>query len=81
MTATLPLILAAGWRPFLTAMPAWDYWFWFLVPLSAAVAVVYKATKCRSADTIVREAAVLTVWILAGFIGAAAAVALVVRVN
>lgn len=74
-------LLADGWRPFLTALPVWDYWFWLLLPLCAGVAVVYKTTKCRSADTIAREAAGLAIWIVLGLLGAAAAVAVVVRLN
>lgn len=82
MTPTFPAILAdAAWRPFLTAMPVWDYWFWLLVPLCAGVAVVYKTTKCRYADTILRESLGLTIWILAGLLAAAAGVAVVVRLN
>ena len=76
-----PLLLAAGWRPFLTAMPIWDYWFLLLLPLCAGVAVVYKTTKCRCADTIARESIGLAVWIVMGLLGAAAAVAVVVRLN
>ena len=74
-------LLAAGWRPFLTALPVWDYWFWLLLPLCAGVAVVYKTTKCRTADTIARESLGLTIWILAGLLAAAAGVAIVVRLN
>lgn len=73
--------LAAGWRPFLTAMPIWDYWFWLLLPLCAGVAVVYKTTKCRYAETIARESIGLAIWIVLGLLGAAAAVAVVVRLN
>ena len=77
----VPLLLAAGWRPFLTAMPVWDYWFWLLLPLCAGVAVVYKTTKCRTADTIARESVGLAIWIVLGLLGAAAAVAIVVRLS
>ena len=51
----------------------WDYWPWLLLPLCVAVAVVYKSIKCRSMKQVPREAAVITVWILAG-LGAAAVV-------
>jgi len=80
-TDAMTHLLAAGWRPFLTAMPVWDYWFWLLLPLCAGVAVVYKTTKCRYPETIPREAIGLTVWIVLGLLGAAAAVAIVVRLN
>lgn len=85
LTTVGQLLLAAapaastgyGWRPFLTPMPVWDYWFWLLLPLALGVAVAYKTTKCASAATIPREAALLAVWIVGGLIAAAAAVAIV----
>jgi hypothetical protein len=86
MGALTTLLAAAsaqfsGWRPFHTAMPVWDHWFWLLVPLCAGVAVVYKTTKCRRPSTIPWEAALLTAWIFLGLVAAAAGVAIVVRLN
>jgi hypothetical protein len=66
-------------RPFLQPMPVWDYWYLLLLPLVIAVAVVYKAIKCRTIKQVPREAASIAAWILVCF--AAAAVALVVLVK
>ncbi len=69
----MPAIVAA-YRLLMDPLPyVWDYWQWLLLPLCAAVAVVYKSIKCRSMKQVPREAAVIAVWILAG-LGAAAAI-------
>ena len=65
-----------GWRPFLTPMPVWDYWFWLLLPLALGVAIAYKSTKCATAAAIPREGLLLATWIVGGLIAAAAAVAI-----
>lgn len=65
-----------GWRPFLTPMPVWDYWFWLLLPLALGVAIAYKSTKCATAAAIPREGVLLAIWIVGGLIAAAAAVAI-----
>jgi hypothetical protein len=66
-------------RPFMQPLPVWDHWPWLLLPLCIAVAVVYKSIKCRWMRQVPREATVLAVWILAGLSGAAAVLAIVVR--
>src|SRR5688572_12654426 len=40
-----PLLTLSTWVPFVTPAPLWDYWWALLLPLLAAVAVVYKCTK------------------------------------
>ncbi|HEX8915705.1 MAG TPA: hypothetical protein VF796_25350 [Humisphaera sp.] len=69
------------YRPFLTPLPLWgDHtWPWLVIPLCVAVAVVYKSIKCRHMSQVPKEAAVLTVWILAGMAIAAGALALIVE--
>jgi hypothetical protein len=74
----MPPTLAA-YVPFLTPLPVWDYWYLLLVPLCAGVAVVYKAIKAHEVRRIPWEATVITLWILFGMIGAAAALAVVVQ--
>jgi hypothetical protein len=85
MFATLAALPAApaypAWRPFLTAMPIWDYWVWLALPLCVGVALVYKTTKCRFPGTILRESVWLSLWIVLGLIGAAIAVSLAVRLG
>jgi hypothetical protein len=87
-TATLPFAEALadthapGYhfaRPFLQPLPIWDYWPWLLLPLCVAVAVVYKSIKCRHMRQVPKEAGVLTLYILGGMAGAAAALAVVVK--
>jgi hypothetical protein len=59
-------------------LPIWDRnWLWalLLVPLCAAVAVVYKSIRCSQMSRVPREALVLFITIVAGMIVAAAALA------
>ena len=71
-----------AYRPFLDPIPVWSdaVWPWLLIPLCVAVSIVYKSIKCRSMKDVPREAAVITVWIILGMIGAAIALAVLVRV-
>jgi hypothetical protein len=66
-------------RPFLQPLPVWDCWPFLLLPLCLAVALVYKSIKCRKANQVPKEAAVLTAWILAGLAGAAIVLAGIVK--
>ncbi len=59
---------------FLHPLPLWDYWVWLIVPLCAAVSVVYKTIKCQHVHQIPREAVGITLWIIAAMIGVAAGV-------
>ena len=70
VAAILPRALA--YRPFLDPLPVWRYWIWLLIPLCAAVAIVYKCIRCRRVSRIPVEAAKTTAWILAGMATAAA---------
>jgi hypothetical protein len=67
-----------AYAPFLYPLPIWDRnWLWalLLVPLCAAVAVVYKSIRCSQMSRVPREALVLFITIVAGMIVAAAALA------
>ena len=66
--------LLAAYIPLVTPLPVADYWAWLILPLSAAVAVVYKTIKCYRVRQVPREAAVITLWILASMAGVAAAI-------
>ena len=66
-------------RPFMQPLPVWDHWPWLLLPLCITVAVVYKSIKCRRMRQVPREATVLAAYILAGLSGAAAVLAIVVK--
>ena len=66
--------MIAAWRPFLDPMNLHAYWWAFLFPLSLGVAAVYKAVRSPTPAAWVREAAFMTVQIIAAMImlGAAA---------
>jgi hypothetical protein len=68
-----------AYTPFVTPLPVWDYWMVLLLPLSIAVAIVYKSIKCQSMNQVPREAAIITVWIIVGFALAGAALAGLVK--
>ena len=70
-----------AWTPFLDPIPVWAnaVWPWLLVPLVAAVSIVYKSIKCRAMKQVPREAASITLWILVSMVLAAVVLALVVR--
>ncbi len=72
---------AHSYQPFLTPMPVWSdaAWPWLLLPLCAAVAIVYKSMKCRTMRQVPKEATILTIWIVAGMAVAAFVLALVVE--
>jgi hypothetical protein len=66
-----------AYTPFVHPAPLWDYWYLLIVPLATAVSVVYKTIKCRHVHQIPKEAAILTLWIIAAMIGVALGVWLV----
>ena len=70
-----------AWTPFLDPIPIWSnaVWPWLLLPLTAAVALVYKSIKCHSMRQVPREAASIAIWIVVGMVIAAVALAGVVR--
>lgn len=67
--------LALAYVPFLRPLPVWDYWPLLLLPLVAAVAVVYKSVKCATMREVPREAASIAFWIVLGMTAAAAVIA------
>jgi hypothetical protein len=71
-----------AYRPFLDPLPVWpnSVWPWLLVPLSVAVAIVYKSIRCNKMSQVPREASAITIWILLGMAAAGLVLALVVRV-
>jgi hypothetical protein len=70
-----------AWTPFLDPIPVWGnaVWPWLLLPLVAAVSIVYKSIKCRNMREVPREATVIAVWIVLGMIAAAIVLAGVVK--
>ncbi len=77
MSDLLPLLQSR--IPFVHPAPLWNVWYWLLLPLCAAISIVYKSVKCRHMRQVPREAAIIFFWILAGMAAAAAALAILVR--
>jgi hypothetical protein len=73
-----PLSSILCYVPFLYPLPIWDYWYLLLIPLSAAVAVVYKSLKLANMRDVPRQAFAITLWILVGMSAGAAGLALIV---
>ncbi len=76
----IPLFLA--YTPFVDPLPIWSPdWMWMvlLIPLCAAVAIVYKTVKCGAVKQIGREALVLFITIIVGMAFAAVALAGLVK--
>jgi hypothetical protein len=67
-------------RPFWQPLPVWNYWYLLLLPLCAAISIVYKSIKCREMRQVPREAGVIFLMILAGMTFAGAALMALVRV-
>ena len=73
------MIFLLAYRPFLDPLPVWDYWPLLIIPLCAAVAVVYKSMKCRSMIQVPWEATSVVLWILGGFSAAAFGLMMLVK--
>ena len=69
-----------GYRPFLSPLPIWDYWYLLIVPLCFGLSVVYKAIRLPSMRQVFRQATVITFWILAAMAAAAFVLVVVVKV-
>lgn len=75
------LILA--WTAFLDPFPIWSnrVWPFLLLPLAAAVSVVYKSIKCRRMSQVPWESSVILSLIVLGMIAAAVVLTVVVEVE
>ena len=73
-------MLAAYETPFIYPLPIWDYWPVLILPLAAAVSIVYKSVKCQSMQLVPKEALQIFVWILVGMLAAGTALAGVVKI-
>jgi hypothetical protein len=71
-----------AWAPFLDPIPIWSnaIWPWMLIPMAAAISIVYKSVKCRSMSQVPREATEIFLTIIFGMIAAAVILAGVVQV-
>jgi hypothetical protein len=76
------IALLADYRPFLDPLPIGRHpylWPLLILPLCAAVAVVYKCIRCRRMSRVPREALGLFITIVLGMVCAALALAGVAR--
>jgi hypothetical protein len=77
------LAAAAGneyeFRPFVTPAPVWNYWYLLVLPLTLAIAIVYKSVRCDSMRKVPREALVLFAFIVGVLVAAAGALAAIVN--
>lgn len=69
-----------AYRPFVTPLPVWDYWYLLIIPLSLGISIVYKAIRLDAMKKVPLAALGITLWILGGMTAAAIALALLVRV-
>jgi hypothetical protein len=69
-----------SYRPFIDPLNLHDWWWTLIVPLSLGVAIAYKAVRLPNLDRYWREVIVMTVQILLGMAGLAAALWLLVEV-
>ena len=74
----------ATYRPLLDPLPIWrlPVQLWtpvMLIPLTVAIAVVYKSIKCSRMNKVPRQSAALTGWILLFMLCAAIVLWVVVR--
>ena len=70
-----------AWIPFLNPLPVWSDRVWprLLLPLAAAVSVVYKSIKCRQMREVPKEAAVILSMIVLSMVAAAVVLVVVVE--
>ena len=73
-------LIADAYVPFVYPLPIWDYWPWLILPLCAAVSIVWKSVKCYSMNQVPREALTIFVWILVFMVLAGVTLAGVVKI-
>jgi len=75
-----PLPLTLGWRPFLEPLPVDDLWMWLLIPLTIAIATVYKTLKLDDLNRLPWEIARLSTLIVLSMLAAAVVLGVLVTV-
>src|SRR5437763_1902264 len=68
------------YRPFVSPLPLWDYWYLLILPLCLAVSIVYKAMKLPDMKQVPRQSLLITLWIVVGMSIAEAALVVLVKV-
>lgn len=69
----LTALFTLAWRPLLDPLPLDDYWMWLMIPMVAAIAIVYKAIKLDDLTQLPRQAAGLALQFIILMAAAAAA--------
>ncbi len=70
-----------AYTPFIQPLPVWGHLaqLAWVLPICAALSIVYKSIRCHTMSRVPREAAVIFAMILGGMIFAAAVLALLVK--
>lgn len=74
------LMSVLAWRPFLDPVDAHRWWFVLLIPVALGVALGYKAVRTTDLKRYVPEVLTMTVQIVLGMVGLAAASFVLVEV-
>ena len=75
------VVPSLAYTPFVQPIPGlWQYWQWLALPLCLGVSIVWKSIKCANMRSVPREAALIFLFILAGLIALAAALAVVDKI-
>jgi hypothetical protein len=74
-----PGVAAKPYRPFIDPMNLHDQWWWTLLPLALFISMAYKAVRLEDLGRYWKQTGLMTVQVVAGMIGLAAAVYLVVE--
>jgi hypothetical protein len=79
--STMIALRLLAYTPFVQPMPGlWQHWQWLALPLCLGVSIVWKSIKCAQMRSVPREAALIFVFILAGLLALAAALAVVDKI-
>jgi hypothetical protein len=71
---------AVSYRPFISPLPLWEYWYLLILPLCLAVSIVYKAMKLPDMKLVPRQALMITVWIIVCMVLAGAGLTVIVKI-
>ena len=71
---------AVHYRPFVSPMPVWDFWYLLIFPLCLAVSIVYKAMKLPDMRQVPKQSLLITAWIVLGMAIAAAVLVVIVKI-
>ena len=68
-----------AYTPFVQPLPLWSWWSLWLLPICAALSIVYKSIRCHEMKQVPREATVIFVTIVGGMLLAAGLLVVLVK--